>query len=214
MPDIKTAIQTALAASKQEALRKTMAEWDDEPTSAPAPTSKKVNITVKVPVTPTPAPKPHWFKPTNNVTRNTFDIVRDNPGITYRKAVDTLTAEGFNRDSVASILGAMIRQRTISRDKDRRMTALVSEYVSPKTSVYKAKPKAKVAPAQKKPETAAGIASLSTSPTPRVAPTPQPLAQPLMQPVAQLLTAKQVLETLSIKEAHMLYRELQTMFGG
>ena len=47
----------------------------------------------------------------------------------------------------------------------------------------------------------AGIATLT-----------QPPAQPLAQQ-AQPLTAKQVLETLSIKEAHALYRELQTMFS-
>lgn len=224
MNDIKAALQKALETSKQEALRKTVAEWDDEPASAPAPApaSKQLNITVKAPVQPTPVPKPNWFKPTNNVTRNTFDIVHDNPGITYRKAVDTLAAEGYNRNSVASILGVMIRQRTISRDKDMRMTTLVKEYVAPKAAFYratpkaapKATPKAKAAPVQKKQEAAAGIASLSTSPAPRVVPTPaQPVAQPLA-PVPTLLTAKQVLETLSIKEAHMLYRELQTMFGG
>lgn len=223
MNNIKAALQKALETSKQEALRKTVAEWDDEPASAPAPvlvpvpTSKQINITVKAPMQPTPVPKPNWFKPTNNVTRNTFDIVHDNPGITYRKAVDTLAAEGYNRNSVASILGVMIRQRTISRDKDKRMTTLVKEYVPPKGAFYratpKAAPKAKAAPVQKKVETAAGIASLSTSPAPRVVTTPaQPVAQPLA-PVPTLLTAKQVLETLSIKEAHMLYRELQTMFG-
>jgi hypothetical protein len=47
----------------------------------------------------------------------------------------------------------------------------------------------------------AGIATLNAS-----------HAQPLAQQ-AQPLTAKQVLETLSIKEAHALYRELQTMFS-
>jgi hypothetical protein len=47
----------------------------------------------------------------------------------------------------------------------------------------------------------AGIATLNAFPA-QAAPAPT------------LLTAKQVLETLSIKEAHMLYRELQTMFGG
>lgn len=49
-----------------------------------------------------------------------------------------------------------------------------------------------------------GIAALNAThaqPTPVAAPTPK------------LLTAAQVLETLSIKEAHILYRELQTMFG-
>jgi hypothetical protein len=38
-------------------------------------------------------------------------------------------------------------------------------------------------------------------------------ATPAAEPAPTMLTAKQVLETLSIKEAHMLYRELQTMFG-
>ena len=42
---------------------------------------------------------------------------------------------------------------------------------------------------------------------------PHAQAAPGTAPTPKLLTAAQVLETLSIKEAHILYRELQTMFG-
>jgi hypothetical protein len=52
-----------------------------------------------------------------------------------------------------------------------------------------------------------GIASLNTTTPAAAAPATAPTAP-------TMTTAKQVLETLSVKEAHVLYRELQTMFGG
>ena len=56
----------------------------------------------------------------------------------------------------------------------------------------------------------AGIATLNASHAQAGQAAP---ATPVAAPTPKLLTAAQVLETLSIKEAHILYRELQTMFG-
>jgi hypothetical protein len=118
----------------------------------------------------------------------------------------------------------MIRQKQMSRDKDGKMTALIPEYRPLKASATirnmgaalrkkiantKAPDKADYTPrpvqAIKQIAVRAGIATLNASHA-QAAP-----SQPVQS--APPLTAKQVLETLSIKEAHVLYRELQTMFG-
>jgi hypothetical protein len=110
----------------------------------------------------------------------------------------------------------------MSKDKDGKMTALISEYrplksastlrnmgalLRKKIANTKAPDKADyisrpVQALKQQIAVRAGIATLNAS-----------HAQAAPAPAPTLLTAKQVLETLSIKEAHMLYRELQTMFG-
>ena len=126
----------------------------------------------------------------------------------------------------------MIRQGHLSKDKDGKLTALIPEFRPLKATATirnmgallrkklakKAPPKAdlpplrptklsvNIRPIKQQNGVQAGIATLNASHAQAT------LAQPLTQQ-AQPLTAKQVLETLSIKEAHMLYRELQTMFG-
>ena len=192
MPDIKTALVTALT---QNRVREIPKDWDEE------------NSTTKESTMPK-----HLFKPTNNVTRETFNFVRDNPGNTGRQIRLEMESKGFKAASVGSLLGQLARNKMVELHKpSKTYRALVSAYTPIKMSVLKAsraleiKEAKKAAQAFKKQQPIAGIATLNAVPA-------KPAA-PAAAPAQKLLTAAQVLETLSIKEAHILYRELQTMFG-
>jgi len=173
----------------------------------------------------------HYFQPTVGVSQAAFNYVRDNPYTTAMQAVKVLEMQGFKKTSLTSLYTQMIRQKQMSKDKDGKMTALIPEYrplksastirnmgaaLRKKIANTKAPDKADYTPRQpakvsidivaikKQNGIRAGIATLNAS---------HAQAAPPPAPTPTLLTAKQVLETLSIKEAHVLYRELQTMFG-
>jgi hypothetical protein len=67
------------------------------------------------------------FQPTNNVTRTTFNIIRDNPGITKKQAVQKLSEANFNPASTSSLIAQMIKQRLV-RDESGELYANFSEY--------------------------------------------------------------------------------------
>jgi hypothetical protein len=204
MPDMKTALHAVLN------------EWDKDDASLSTSSQPQAE-----PVKPN-----HLFKPTVGVSQAAFNYVKDNPYTTAIQAVKVLEKQGFKKTSLTSLYTQMIRQKQLSKDKDGKMTALISEYrplksastirnmgalLRKKLANAKAPDKADyisrpIQAIKQQIAVRAGIATLNASPAQAT------LAQPLAQQ-AQPLTAKQVLETLSIKEAHMLYRELQTMFG-
>lgn len=200
MPDMKTALHAVLN------------EWDKADASLSTSSQPQVK----------PTKPSHLFKPTVGVSQAAFNYIRDNPYTTSAQAVKVLEKQGFKKTSLTSLYTQMIRQKQMSRDKDGKMTALIPEYRPLKASATirnmgaalrkkiantKAPDKADYTPrpvqAIKQIAVRAGIATLNASHA-------QAAVAP---PVTQQLTAKQVLETLSIKEAHVLYRELQTMFG-
>lgn len=189
MPDIRTALATALTQSR---VREIPADWDETNATTKESTVKQL------------------FKTTNNVTRETFNFVRDNPAQTAKQIRTHMAARGFNDSSVGSLLGQLVRSSMLELHKiTHTYRALTKEYTPIKIGTLKLsrtlekKAAKKAALAQKKTNAVAGIATLTATHT-------QATVTP---PVTQQLTAKQVLETLSIKEAHVLYRELQTMFG-
>jgi hypothetical protein len=204
MPDMKTALHAVLN------------EWDKDDASLSKPSQPQAES----------AKQRHYFQPTVGVSQVSFNYVRDNPYTTAGQAVAALEKQGFKKSSLSSLYTQMVRQGHLSKDKDGKLTALIPEYRPLKASAtirnmgaLLRKKLAKKAPTKADPPplrptklnidiraikqqngVRAGIATLM-----------QPMTQQVQQ--AQPLTAKQVLETLSIKEAHMLYRELQTMFG-
>jgi hypothetical protein len=91
------------------------------------------------------------FTITNNVTRSTFDIIRDNPGITRKETVDKLTPRGYKSSSTATLISQMIRQRLVRIEGDA-LYANFPEYVPLRASLRgtpKVKGKVKVKSAAK-----------------------------------------------------------------
>lgn len=150
---------------------------------------------------------PHAFKPTNNVSRETFNAVRDNPRLQYKDIARMLANRGFNQASVGSLLTQMVNCGMLAKDDNGRYTALQAEYTPIKANM-KVKPKKKAAvPATKKPN--AGIAALDTQDA--VANKLTVLQKPT--PTAVAFDPEQLLSTLSFSQVMALYKRIKAMVG-
>ena len=144
---------------------------------------------------------PQQFKPTNNVSRETFNYVRNNPHCTAKQICDALEKRGFKRASVGSLISQFLKQNFIARDNNSRYTAVVNEYTPLKsTKKFRAEGK-RINKIVTKPKSA-GIAALkvdTTSATP-FSVTPW--------------TTEGIISKLSVIQARALYDELKKIFGG
>lgn len=183
-------------------IKDALAQWDDEDKSL-STTKENVAMTTTTQTTHTIPPQ---FGPGVSTSQTVFDYIRSNPYICSADVKDILTAQGFNKSSVDSLIHQMVRVGMISRDKDTKLTALQSKYTPIKSVPTGKVQHVRKAPIRKVPSQ--GIAALNPAPTPTTTVAPAPITS------APLLTAARVLEMLSVKEAHVLYRELQTMFEG
>jgi L-asparaginase/Glu-tRNA(Gln) amidotransferase subunit D len=142
-----------------------------------------------------PAPKA-YFTVTNNVTRATFDYIRDNPGKTRKEIAVVLEAKGFKTNSVTSLLGQMVRQGVV-RESTGLLYVTTGEY-TPLKSAKKLQ----------------ALAETQQAPQGKVAPiVRKPKAEPTPQ-INAAWDAETLLNNLSIKQARALYDELRKIFGG
>lgn len=188
MPDIKTALEQAL--SKAQTRAQLPAEWDDEGGAA-------VIESITTQAKEATMPK-QFFVTTNNVTRITFDYVRDNPGKTRKEVAVALQAQGFKNSSVTSLLGQMVKQG-VMRENAQLLYTTTNEYAPLKSSKKLAllnKPQAPVKAAAK--------------PRPPFIPVPAEAAPQ----INAAWDAETLLNNLSIKQARALYDELRKIFGG
>lgn len=185
MPDIKTALQNAL--SKAAPAPQIPAAWDDEGADAAIE-----NITTKAKEATMPK---QYFKTTNNVTRETFDHVKNTPGQTRAQAIQALEERGFTHKSTTSLLSQMVRQDLI-REVRGLLYVQTPEYRPLKSTRAKAQAKPVTKKAQAKPR-----------PT-FIPPTEAPVQ------INAAWDAETILNNLSIKQASALYDELRKIFGG
>jgi len=175
MPDIQTALSRALT------------EWSKDEPDQQQPQEKA------------PMPKSP-FNVTNNVTRATFEFVRDNPGVMYRQALYALTAQGFKENSITALFSQMRRAGLLVRDADDRYTAVGTEYKPMKAS------------AKSNHKSVKHLANKPVKAEPTPAPTPAPAPAPA--PVVTNNDVDYLLNTLPIKQARELYDALHKIFGG
>ena len=149
------------------------------------------------------------FGVTNNVSRETFNFVKNNPAQTHMTVTEALGKRGFKKTSVASLLTQFVKQGLLSRDADGTYSAEVEEYV-PLKSTKKFKPEGKRKTKIVKAPRSAGIAALKVEPSKeRVVPTTINTSS-----VATAWDAETVINNIGLKQAHKLFLELQTYFGG
>jgi hypothetical protein len=160
MPDLQTALTEALK------------EWgeDDQP--------KETKMTTKT--------LPQTFRITSNVTRETFDYVKQNPGVTLQVIKAHVKAKGMNEESAQAVLSNNVRQGYMRRDKFRYWT-IVDEYKSLKGTSKKSK-------------------------LPRLSETAKVVAKPIPEAVKKQTTAQHILDTVNVAEAKKLYVELRKIF--
>ena len=175
----------------QSALQKVFAEWEQGVDAKAAP-----SLTAK---------GQKGFKPTNNVSRATFNYVRDNPGCTRIQATDALSAMGYKLVSTASLLSALTKQRQIRMLEDGTLHANLTEYAPLKMTVSK-----KARKARKAKEIG-------------LAPVPLPVVHvnldPPVEKRAQLIMHRtaddmdKYIDTLNVRQAKVLMQKLKDIFG-
>jgi hypothetical protein len=144
---------------------------------------------------------PQQFMPTNNVTQETFNYVKNNPNKNSAEVCDALEVKGFKKNSVGSLLTQFVKQGQMLRDHNARLRTVVSTYTPLKsTRKFKAEGKrtSKIVQIKSKPKSA-GIAALQVDTKAKIKP---------------LWDVDTVLDTMSIVQARTLYDALKKIFGG
>lgn len=148
--------------------------------------------------------KDYLFKTTNNVTRSTFNAVRDTPGCTRKAILFGLAVQGYKLASTTSILSQMVKQRLVREESDGKLYANFKEY-TPLRSTSKPKVKAKAKHMTKAFKEA--VAIIKTKPI-EAAPQPQAKQE------RRVIDIEEWLNEVPLMQARMVYMRLKTIFEG
>ena len=216
MPDIQTAFKVALS--------KTLADWDDEGESPPV---QPVSASFLQPTQPTQEiPVKKTFNITNNISRVTFDYIKNNPGSTRKEIIEALEHQGFAGGSTSSLIAQMRRNNMIHETNNLYYTD-IPEYRPIKSLKAMKKLEQVPAPPKRKYEKKAvtGIGALLRE---KLENTPMPSQDALdaaayamgghtpkrMISLVRVKTPEDILKDMTVYQAHDLYRHLKEMFGG
>jgi hypothetical protein len=147
---------------------------------------------------------PQQFIPTNNVTQETFNYVKNNPNKNSAEICDALEVKGFKKNSVGSLLTQFVKQGQMLRNHNAQLRTVVSTYTPLKsTRKFKAEGKrtSKIVQIKSKPKSA-GIAALQVDTK----------AHPAFEVTPW--STDGIISKLSVIQARALYDELKKIFGG
>ena len=220
MPDIQTAFKTALS--------RTLQEWDSDGELVPEPTiNTTINNSVSTPSQGTPVKK--TFGITNNISRVTFNYIKDNPGSTRKEIIQALEHQGFAGGSTSSLI-AQMRRNNMIHETNNAYYADIPEYRPIKSLKALKKMDAPIAPPKRKYEKKAvtGIGALLQA---KLEGAPMPSQDALdaaayamgtarvdvnkrMISLVRVKSPEDILKDMTVYQAHDLYRHLKEMFGG
>lgn len=134
---------------------------------------------------------PH-FKVTNNVTRATFDYVKNNPRQSCKTICKALEKQGYKPSSIGSLLTQFVKNGLCIRDVNSNYTTIANEYSPIKLNKHT---KTKQVIEKAKTTRGEGIAALSPQPT-------------------WVKRETDIINSLSVMQARSLYDALKKIFGG
>lgn len=134
---------------------------------------------------------PHAFKTSNNVSRETFNYIKDNPGLRRVQIAHAMADRGFKKSSALALSSQFVRNG-MARVVDGGMFVAQPEYTPIKATPKKAKGVAKVT--AKKVQEA-------------IMETPMPIA------VSHDTSVKTMLSRMSVLQAREMYDELKKIFA-
>lgn len=207
MPDIKTALSAALLRPPAHVVvQKTINEWDDEGAGAPVVTKETKGTFM---LSEKPAPK-RGGQIKNNVMRETFNFIMNNPGLTCKAISLALERQGFKASSVTSVVSQLWRSgQLIKNGEGYRTTSSAYKPVSTMPNI-KVKKLKKQIEGLKELAKSKGISALPITQA-SVEKELTRFAEKIMQPS---FDPKAVLGPLTVYQARELYDELKRMFGG
>ena len=165
------------------------------------------------------------FGITNNISRVTFDYIKNNPGSTRKEIIEALEHQGFAAGSTSSLIAQMRRNQMI-HETNSLYYADIPEYRPIKSLKALRKLEAPIAPPKRKYEKKAvtGIGALLREKL-EAAPSQDALDAaayamgghtPVPKRVITLTRHKSpesILQDMTVYEAHALYMHLKQMFG-
>jgi len=153
------------------------------------------------------------FKPTNNVTKATFNFIRDNAGCTRVHAIQKIVQDGHKKSSVSSLIGQMLRQGHITKNNYGMLYPNGTEYTPIKSSKT-------IANREKKVKTL----KVKTSKIAKPSKAALDAAAEAMGGINMLVDHSHtpvyrskidiLLDDISLNDAHELYRRLHLYFSG
>jgi len=216
MPDIQTAFKVALS--------RTLQQWDDE---GEPPSVQPVSASFLQPSQPTQEiPVKKTFNITNNISRVTFDYIKNNPGSTRKEIIEALEHQGFAGGSTSSLI-AQMRRNNMIHETNNAYYADIAEYRPIKSLKAMKKMEQVPAPPKRKYEKKAvtGIGALLRE---KLENTPMPSQDALdsaayamgghtpkrMISLVRVKSPEDILKDMTVYQAHALYVHLKQMFGG
>lgn len=223
MPDIKTALEKALAKTANAWAEDDLAHQQIKQQDKPMTTS--ISATSSVPInTLSPTPPVRTYE-RNNVSRITFEYIRDNPGLTVDQVTSALVAQGFKENSVSSLCYQMMRVRLVVADANGKMTSVVQQYAPIQLAPRKRKAKP-VAKTKAKP-TAKPVVDAAPAPAPtriqrdltglpslrKHVELTNPRTGEVINPRKEEWSVESVIGSLNVRQAMAVYDELRKIFG-
>lgn len=198
MPDIKTALNLALEDGRRQFLSQTLNNWEQDE-------QKQITQQQEKPM------GKQLFRTTNNVTRETFNYIKNNPNKTTPEVCEALEKRGFKESSVNSICAQLSKQGQVVKDGyTKRMVAIGNEYQPLKSAaalkaLKEDKHTLKVVKRREASQDA-GIAAIA----------PQEKVDTSRSTIVltRNWTAQGVVDKLSVMQARELYDLLKKIFGG
>lgn len=221
MPDIKTALEKALAKTANAWAEDDLAHQQIQQQEQPMTTS--ISATDSFPInTLSPTPPARTYE-RNNVSRITFEYIRDNPGLTVDQVTSALVEQGFKENSVSSLCYQMMRVRLVVADANGKMTSVVQQYapiqLAPRKRKAKPVAKAKAKPTAKPVVDAAPVPTrtqgdLTGLPSLRkhVELTNTRTGE-VINPRKEEWSVESVIGSLNVRQAMAVYDELRKIFG-
>ena len=225
MPDIQTALKNALS--------KSLVEWDDDD-MPPLPSVQPVSTSVSAPSqnsTEKAMPK-NLFPIRNNVTRETFNFIKNNPGSKRKEIITALDHMGFKEASTSSIMSQLCRTKQ-AHITNGLYYVDVDEYVPIKnryTFAKQTKAKAVPVPVEVKPKRkytkrAQGVSGIGALLRDKLEAMPNPVYHEDQTPpvvperkgfvsLVRNRTPESIIDNMTVYQARELYDHLKKLFGG
>jgi hypothetical protein len=169
------------------------------------------------------------FNITNNISRVTFDYIKNNPGSTRKEIIEALGHQGFAAGSTSSLI-AQMRRNNMIHETNNAYYADIPEYRPIKSLKAMKKLEQTPAPPKRKYEKRAvtGIGALLRE---KLDNAPMPSSDALdaaayamgtarvdvnkrMISLVRVKSPEDVLKDMTVYQAHALYVHLKQMFGG
>jgi hypothetical protein len=170
------------------------------------------------------------FGVTNNISRVTFDYIKNNPGSTRKEIIQALEHQGFAGGSTSSLVAQMRRNKMI-HETNNAYYADIEEYRPIKSLKALKKMEAEATPVPKRKYEKKAVTGIGALLREKLENAPMPSQDALdaaayamgtarvdvnkrMISLVRVKSPEDILKDMTVYQAHGLYRHLKEMFGG